>query len=131
MSGYNTYFRSQSRFLSALLAVVMLVSQASFVYASLDKLDFILLGSGSSTSSMHNCHQDMDVSRGHSTTDSCCETQECMEQCQIRVHTVSGAMIPAPALMQDSYLSTTLVTIADQFPSGLTASSLYRPPRQF
>ena len=122
--------KRQSRFLASLLALAVLVSQSSFVFASFDMYPV-----NDSKMSSHCMMEEMaaDASANSMATTAaadCCETNDCANNyCVPGVHLSSSAIFNSVAVLHSTMLSPTIVATADRLTTGLEPSSLYRPPR--
>ena len=124
--------KQQSRFLSSLLALAVLVSQSSFVFASFDMYPANHDMTDSKMSS--HCMMEEMASEANSTLTTaaadCCETNDCANNyCVPGVHFSSSAIFNSVTVLHSTMLSPTIVATADRLTTGLEPSSLYRPPR--
>lgn len=123
--------RSQFRFLSSLLALVVLLSQSAFAFASLDML---LLDS---EQGMTACHSKMmseqatanKTKASKSCKQDCCDSNDCTSHCLSCVSLTTGGLIPVVDQINVSHQPQSISLKTSQIPSGIDPSSLYRPPR--
>lgn len=122
--------KRQSRFLTSLLALAVLVAQSSFVFASFD-----MYPANDDTMSSHCMMKEMasDTSLTLTTVAmmaDCCESNDCASNyCVPGVHFSSSAIFNSVTMLHSTIFSQTIVATADRLTTGLEPSSLYRPPR--
>jgi len=125
------------KLMGSFMALLMLVSQTSIVFASMDR--FASQHSGSTSLEMVKCLHD-DVSRNSfdrytqndgmkSCQQNCCESQDCVNHCQSCVSVVFGALMPVLLSVHSRHRSQIILVKSDQSPSSSNPSQLYRPPR--